>query len=94
VKLGASYGVAQETGESVQRRASGPFQPPTYAIVRAPRTFSPWNARVSVDAALNDLLTLTASGETMRTAFYQAATLRVGLTQSFPTPSLRRLRGQ
>jgi hypothetical protein len=94
LKGGVGYGVARETGESVQRRSAGPGQPATYVIVRAPRTFSPWNARMSVDAALSELLTLTASGETMRTAFYQAATLRVGLTQAFTTPSLRRLNRQ
>ena len=94
LKGGVGYGVAQETGESVQRRSVGPGQPATYAIVRAPRTFSPWNVRMSVDAALSELLTLTASGEAMRTAFYQATTLRIGVTQAFSTPSLRRLNRQ
>ncbi len=88
---GGGYGAAQEIGESVERRSAGPFQPPTDVIVRAPRTFFPWNARMSVDAALGEWLTLTASGESMRTAYYRASTLRVGLTQAFTTPSLRRL---
>ncbi len=78
-------------GESVVRRSAGPLQPPTDVVVKAPRSFFPWNARMSVDAALGEQLTLTASGETMRTAFYRASTLRIGLTQTFRTPALRRL---
>ena len=87
----AGYGRAQENAESVVRRPAGPFQPPTYSVERVPRTFSPWNTRVSIDARLNTLLVLTASAESMRTAFYQATTLRAGLTQTIGTPSLRRL---
>ena len=87
----AGYGRAQDIGERVVRRSAGPFQPPTYAIEREVRAFAPWNARTSVDARLNSLLSLTASIESMRTAFYRATTLRAGVTQTFSTPSLRRL---
>ena len=90
----AAYGVGQETAESVRRRQAGPFQPATYVIVRAPRTFSPWNARGSADLAIGEHLTLSASAEMMHTSFYRASTIRVGLVRLFTTPSLRRLDGR
>ena len=89
-----SYGVASEMAEAVVRRSSGPFQPPTYAIERSPRTFHPWTARMAVEARLNALLSVSASAESMHTAFYKATTFRAGVTQTFATPLLAWLNRQ
>jgi tetratricopeptide (TPR) repeat protein len=48
-----------------------------------PRSFSPWNARTSLEIALPDGLTVAANGEWGRTAFYSWATADVQLTYRF-----------
>jgi hypothetical protein len=91
VRIGAGYGSARETGASVERRASMPPQPPTDVVVLMPRSFTPWNVRLSFDAPLSDGLALNVSAETMRTSFYRATIARVGVTRTFVTRRLRKL---
>lgn len=62
-------------------------QPTTYA-----RTFSPWNARTSLEIALRDGLTITASGELGRTPFYSWATADVHMTYRFTRGTPPRVR--
>lgn len=47
------------------------------------RGFNPWDAHVTVSTALTDGLSVTASVDGMKTAYYQATTGGVGLTYRF-----------
>jgi tetratricopeptide (TPR) repeat protein len=47
------------------------------------RDFSPWNVRASVESALTGKMTLTASGELGRTAFYEWWTTGLQVTHRF-----------
>ncbi|MGI8618115.1 MAG: tetratricopeptide repeat protein [Gemmatimonadaceae bacterium] len=77
-------------------RAGGSFgvratdQAPTLVVsagqvqrVLVARTFTPWDARSSLDIALRSGLTLTATGETGRTVFYSWATAGLQITYRF-----------
>jgi hypothetical protein len=58
------------------------------------RSFSPWNARASVEVATSMDLTLGLSGESTRTAFYTATTARAWLTYRFAGAAIRRAAGR
>jgi hypothetical protein len=48
-----------------------------------PRDFSPWNLRGSLEIALTGRVTLSASGEHGRTAFYEWWTTGLQVTHRF-----------
>lgn len=87
LRLGGAYPV-RATDDAPRFVVSGTqVQLATYA-----RTFSPWNARTSLEIALRDGLTIAATGELGRTPFYSWATADVQMTYRFTRGILPRVR--
>lgn len=73
-----SHAVYAREDAPVLMGISGPF---TVAFQR--RRFTPWDAHVSLDGAVNQSWTLSATVDAMKTAFYQATTAGVRATYRF-----------
>ena len=62
------------------------------AVVRSfvTRTFSPWNAQASFEAALTPDVSIGGGATYMRTAYYRASTFEIRLTRRFTGAALKR----
>ena len=83
--MGGSFPIHASDDAPVFVVTSGQAQRTTYH-----RTFSPWTANTSLEVALGGGVSLSATGEVGRTAFYEWAAADLHLTYRFlPGPSRR-----
>lgn len=81
---GGSYAIrASDSGPSFVVSPATAVQPPTVQRSFQSRTFSVWNARASIEAALTPHASFMAGGEYARTVFYSATTAEASLIYRF-----------
>lgn len=85
---GGSYAIrASDSGPSFVVSTATPVELPTVQRSFQSRTFSAWNARASVEAALTRHASFVAGGEYTRTVFYSATTAEAALIYRFHSRS-------
>jgi tetratricopeptide (TPR) repeat protein len=81
---GGSYSIrAVDSGPSFVVSPATAVEPPTVERSFHSRTFSAWNARASIEAALTPSASFKAGGEYARTVFYSATTAEAALIYRF-----------
>ncbi len=92
LRLNGSYAVRATDDKPVLVTSAGPT-PGQTVVVRSSnrRTFSPWIGRAALELAPTGALTLAATGEIMRTAFYTAASAGVQVGYRFTGAAVRRV---
>ncbi len=83
-RAGGGYGVhATDSKPSFSVLPASAGQPATVQKTFQPRSFSPWNARASIEAGLSGHASFVAGAEYSRTAFYSATTAEAALIYRF-----------
>lgn len=90
LRANGAFGVSAHD-EVLVYRTSGFPRPGAPTMAYEQRAFRPWNVRGSLEAGITTQTRLIAELDFSRTAFYGVGTARLGVTQWFRTPALRRL---
>lgn len=95
LRASGSYGVRATDEEPVlyPPAVSPPGNPRAVERGFVPRSFSPWTVRGGIDFTPSADFTLGLAGESWRTVFYGASTLRLTLTYRFASAAARRATG-